>query len=54
MTYSEKPEDVNNEHDVLEHRHSSSTVDIAKVHDKRNRPYLVLLATDEISPRNVD
>jgi len=47
MTYSEKPEDVNNEHDVLEHRHGSSTIDVAKVHDERDRPDLVQSANEK-------
>jgi len=42
VTYGQKSEDVNNEHDILKHRHSSSAVDVTKVYDERNRPYLVL------------
>jgi hypothetical protein len=47
ITYSQKSEDVNDKHDVLEHRHSPSTVDVAKVHDERDRPYLVLSVNDK-------
>jgi hypothetical protein len=50
ITYCEEPEYVNNEHDVLEHRHSPSTVDVTKVHDKRDCPDLVLLVTDKRLP----
>jgi hypothetical protein len=50
ITYSEEPEYVNNEHDVLEHRHSPSTVDVAKVDDERDRPDLVLLVIDKRLP----
>lgn len=48
VTYGQKSEDVNNKHDILKHRHSSSTVDVAKVHDERNRPYLVLSVIDNV------
>jgi hypothetical protein len=51
VTYSEESEYVNNEHDVLEHRHGSSTVDVAKVYDERDRPDLVLSAIKKVSPR---
>ena len=47
-TYGQESEDMNNKHDILEHRHSPSTVDVAKVHDERNRPYLVLSVIDNL------
>jgi hypothetical protein len=47
-TYGQESEDMNNKHDILEHRHGSSAVDVAKVHDERNRPYLVLSVIDNL------
>ena len=51
ITYSEESEYVNNEHDVLEHRHSPSTVDVAKVHDECDRPDLAPLVIDKSLPK---
>ena len=47
LTYSQESEDVDDEHDILEHRHGSSTIDVAKVHDERDRPDLVQSANEK-------
>src|ERR1700712_3555385 len=39
FTYSQKSEDVNNQHDVLEHRHGPATVNVPEVHDESDSPH---------------
>ena len=38
ITYSQERKDMDNQHDVLEHRHGSSTVHVSEVYDERDTP----------------